>query len=114
MCDPGYLWFSQDKKSAVEWTDLLNVLVTLRSKGGKILLNGVCIQPSLTTELLIRSQQNRFWYAWEMWIFVFLDENWNDFHEVVVDIFKEKFQSEGIVGSKFKPYSYVFRIGERK
>lgn len=53
----------QDKKNADESACLVNELVTLRNKSGKILLNGVCIQPSLTTELLIRSQQNRFWFA---------------------------------------------------
>ena len=45
-------------------------------------LNGICIQQSLTTELLIRNQQNRFWYAWEKWI---------NF-EAVVGIFKEEFK----------------------
>ena len=45
-------------------------------------LNGSCIQQSLTTELLIRNQQNRFWYAWEKWI---------NF-EAVVGIFKEEFK----------------------
>ena len=57
---------SQGKRNADESVCLVNELVTLRNKRGKILLNGVCTQPSLTTGLLIHSQQNRFWFALKM------------------------------------------------
>lgn len=44
--------------------------------------------------------------------FVFLDEDWIDFHETIVGVLKEKFQIEGIMGCRFKPYSYVLGVGE--
>ena len=45
-------------------------------------------------------------------LFVFVDEDWIDFHEAVVGVLKEKFQIEGIMGCRFKPYSYVLGAGE--
>jgi hypothetical protein len=44
---------------------------------------------------------------------VLRNENWINFHKAVLGFLKKEFKVEGIMGGRFKPYSYVLGSGER-
>ncbi len=46
-------------------------------------------------------------------LLVLRNEHWINFHKAVVGLLKKEFEVEGIMGSRFKPYSYVLGAGER-